>query len=351
MSAIPQAVRRAAARAEELSKQFREGRAELPPAAPDSQPPPAPPVAVVTPPAAPPAAPSPPAPVSSTPPADTAEWERRYRSLQGKYNNEVPRLRSQVQQVTEELATVKQLLAQRVTQTNTPAPAAPVQPTRLVTDEEVREYGPDLIDMFRRVAREEHQTLTGEIDRRIQPVQQRIDRVAGAVESTSQRVAQSNRQTVLDALAQAVPNWEAMNDDPLFLEWLGQSDPFTGKERGALLTEAYEAFDAPRVVAFFTGYLREHAAVTPPATPQPTPEPPPAAPVTQVTLESLLAPGTPKAGAPRTPDGSEKRIWTRADVTNFYELKRRGKLKSLSPEQIQAMDADIIAAGREGRIR
>lgn len=355
MSVTPSAVRRAAAAADDLIRKQTQTPtppvAETPPAAPQApaatnatstvQPSPAPTV--------PPAQPPQPAPVN---------YEQQYRTLMGKYNSEVPRLRQQVTELTNELQTVKDLLAQRVA---APAPATqpapPPQPVKLVTDDEVKEYGTDLIDMFRRVAREElgvaQSTITQEVDRRIAPVQQRIDRVAGAVESTHKQVVRRDRESVLAALAEAVPNFQAMDTDPGFLEWLDQRDPFSGKARGVLLTEAFQAFDAPRVIAFFTGYLREHAMVTPPENPQPTPQQPPASAATQVTLDSLVAPGTPKAGAPRTPDGSEqKRIWTPREIAKFYELKRRkGGLKGMTLEEIAAVDADIIAAGREGRIR
>lgn len=351
MSAIPQAVRRAAAESERLAKMFRESRNQ-PPAAevpasgsPTAEPPQAPPqappvVSGVHPPEAPPAAPA----------VSPDAWEQRYKVLQGKFNHEVTRLRAQVQELANELQTTKELLASRVAQPAASTPAAAPAPTaKLVTDAEVKEYGHDLIDMFRRVAREEITPITHELDRRIAPVNQRIDRVADAVRSNTQVASKSSKQGVIGALAAAVPNWAQMNDDPLFMEWLDQTDPYSNRSRGDLLTEAYESFDAQRVIAFFTGYQNEHVAVTPPASPQPTPAPS-TGPGTQVTLDSLVAPGTPKAGAPRTQTGSEKRIWTAAEISQFYELKRRGRL-GLTPQEIAALDADIFAAGRENRIR
>ncbi len=359
MSAIPQAVRRATERSNQLIQEFHQNR-NAPPAAnvntevvPTDTPAPAAPVTTA----------QPPTPVAVVPPvaapvqpagSATIDWEQRYRVVEGKYRAEVPRLKQQIQDLQDELRTLKDLLASRVVQPAASAPAASAQPAqrvKLVTPEEEKEWGPDLLGMVRKVVQEESQSITAEVDRRIAPVQQRIDRVAGAVQDTTKAVEKKSREAVFDALDAQVQNWTAMNDDPLFNEWLEQVDPFSGQQRGTLLKQAFEAHDAPRVVAFFTGYLSEHATVSPPATPQPTPAPATPAPAgTQVTLESLVAPGTPNAGAPRTPDGSEKRIYTHAQVKDFYELKRRNKT-GLTPQQIAAVDADIFAAGREGRIR
>jgi hypothetical protein len=222
----------------------------------------------------------------------------------------------------------------------------PPAQSKLVKDEEVREFGADLVDVMRRVAREEQGALLPEIDRRLAPVTQRVDQVAQNVQATGQRVAQNDRQAVFALLDEKVPGWQTINGDANFLAWLDQIDPFSSQMRGTMLTQALNANDGPRVVAFFDGYLKEHAVVTPP--PAPAPAAAPAAP--QRTLDQMVAPGTPRTGPAGAPDVSGKRVWTRAEITAFYASTGNGSFKG-TPEQRKAMEADIFAAQREGRIR
>jgi hypothetical protein len=179
-------------------------------------------------------------------------------------------------------------------------------------------------------------------------VAQRVDQVAQHSQQVGARVARSDQQSVLAMLETAVPNWQELNEDQGFLEWLDQVDPFSGHKRGALLNQAYKSHDGPRVVAFFNGYLKEHATVTPPAAPAAPAAPTPAAP--QKRLDQLVVPGTPKTGAASTQDGSGKRVWSRAEIGSFYSEVQAGRFKG-TPEQRKALEADIFAAQREGRIR
>lgn len=351
MSALPAQVRKQIDRANQIVEQLK---------APPSDPPPDPaatPAPVAAPAAAtPPATPAePPVAPAATPPATEDSAEHRYKVLQGKYNAEVPRLqqanrelqatvRTQGEQIAALNALVATLGGQRAA---APAAPEPTQPVRLVKDEEEREYGADLLDVVRRAAKE---AVLPELDQRIAqkvaPVAQKVDQVAGQANAASRHVQQQNQQAVYRMLKEQVPNWNELNESPEFHTWLDQLDPYAGRPRGELLVEAYKSFDGPRVVAFFKGYLNEHAAVTPPA---PAPATAPAA--TTAKLEELAVPGAPKAGAAGAQDGaSNKRVWTRAEVTAFYREKQQGKFR-LKPDVAKQMEADIFAAQREGRIR
>ncbi|NJN00242.1 MAG: hypothetical protein HC793_00730 [Aquincola sp.] len=223
--------------------------------------------------------------------------------------------------------------------------AAPAPGTKLVKDEEVREFGADLYDFIQRTAKE---SVLPEVDRRfehqLKPVAAQVAQTASAVSAQGQAVAKSAEERVLQQLAAEVPNWDVLDADPGFLAWLDQYDPYSGSKRGELLNQAYKRHDGPRVVAFFKGYLNENAAVTP------TPTPAPAAPAPQVSLESLTAPGAPKAGTAGAQEGAGKRIWTRAEIKQHYREVQLGKF-SKRLDDARRIEADIFAAQREGRIR
>lgn len=250
--------------------------------------------------------------------------------------------------MSDELNSTRQLLASLGAQRGS-APAAsspgvaPAASGKLVKDEEIREFGPDLYDFIKRAARE---ATTPEIESRLRPVTERVTEVAQTATAVRKETARSAEQKVHDLLAQQVPNYLELDKDPAFLAWLDVVDPYSGHKRVDLLQAAYKRHDGPRVVAFFTGYLNEHAAVTPPA---PTPAPA-ATPAPQVSLESMVAPGTAKAGTAGAQDGAGKRIWTRAEITTFYNEVQRGKFRNDAAGR-KAIETDIFNAQREGRVR
>jgi hypothetical protein len=308
--------------------------------------------------------PTPPPPHSAAPaPASLpqADVEHKYKVLQGKYNAEVPRLQNMVRDLTnnvrnltEQLSATQTLLASLGQQQAAPPagsqPRTPAQPQKLVKDEEIKEFGADLIDVARRVAREEIAgTVEHEVARRMQPVAQRADQAVQQAAGAAQRIAQNDRQGVFDMLDRNVQKWTEINNDPAFLEWLEQVDPYAGLRRGDLLGQAFESNNGPRVVAFFNGFLKEHAIVTPPSAPAAAA---PAAAAPQVPLEKLVTPGLPKTGAAGTQDGSGKRVWTRAEISKFYADQSAGRFNSDTGKQkAKEMEADIFAAQREGRVR
>lgn len=349
MSALPKAVQKQIEEANRLAEQLNQQRLDgQAPPPPDGQPP-APDQGT------PPAAASPPPDAGNQPPTPGAEgWEQKYKVLQGKYNAEVPRLQ---RQVNEQNSTLEQLKAQltatqgmlsALAQNRVAAPGqgqgpAPAAPAKLVKDEEVKEFGEDLTDFIGRVA---EQRLMPRIDQKIQPVQQQVAEVRQTATKVVERSAQSDHERLLATLDQQIAGWRQQNNDPGFLDWLAQPDPYSGVARGDLLRQAYEGFDAPRIVAFFKGYRNEHAVVTPPA-PAAAPAEPDAS---QRKLDDFVAPGTPKAGPTGAQTGAGKRTWTQAEIKQFYDDAAAGKFRNNKARRDE-LEREIHAAVREGRVR
>jgi hypothetical protein len=284
------------------------------------------------PPALEPSAEPPPAP---TPAAD--DWQHKFQTLQGKYNAEVPSLRSQVANLTQQIEDLKAAPAA----TPTPAPAAaPPEGQTLITADDTETYGDDLIDLMRRVVREtdagEKARLTGEIaDLRKQMAAQ-----SKQVETVTGNVAEERRATYFTDLLKVVPNYEAIDASDDFKTWLLQADEFSGLIRNEILQTAYYAFDADRTAKVFNQYL---AKATPPA-----PLPPP--PVTpQDELASQVSPGQSRSAPAITPDDGQK-IWSIAEMDGFYKDVARGVYRGQQAEA-QRIEADIDRALAEGRVR
>ena len=338
---IPEAVRRSTARAEEIARQA--GVANVP----DAPEPTADdgvsangetPVVGETPPAPPAPPPAAPAPAS---PAD--DWEQKYRTLQGKYDSEVPGLRSQVNGLQQVLANLEPRSPQEPTK---PDPA-PVVTTVGVPAKDIEEYGQELIDAVRRWARMEVQPLVDELRTKVDGLGSNFQKVERSAQETAVFNARTHVRAMLNADPVLGPVWEDLNKDAGFINWIKSADPFSGQIRQPLLQGAFDAGQADRVKAFFNAYLSEHTATQVPAqVPPHTPEQPGTG---RPTLEDFAAPGRgsttpPSGGAP------EKRTWSQPEIAAFYRDVNRGVYAGKEADKLR-IEQDIIAAATEGRIK
>lgn len=272
-------------------------------------------------------------------------WRQRYLSLQGKYNSEVPTLTGQLRVLEGQVGQLQNLLAQvrqPPPQSYQPAPARAAP--REVPKEDVEAYGEDLVTAARRWAR-------AEIEPEISNLRQEITQLSSRSQQTATTLAQRTVEQTLDA---EVPGWAATNNDTKFLAWLGQPDPFSGRQRHDMLTEAYSSGDGRRTAAFFRAFQTEQTTINQ----QPSRNPlhtgaPAVAPygggsTDRVSLEDLAAPGRGNmAGGSGAP---ERRIWSSDQIAAFYRDKQRGKYSGREVEAAR-LEADFFAAQNEGRIR
>lgn len=274
-----------------------------------------------------------------TPPAPAArDWERDFNAMKGRLEREQENSRT----LAERLQGLENVIAGMRTEAPK-EPTAPLTRQKLITEDEEKDYGTDFLAIVGKKAREELSSELEEMKATVSYLKEGL----GAVGQTIQR---GSTERVYDDLAKAVPNWQEMNQSEEFKGWLSQVDPYAGKKRWDMLTEAFNRHDSPRVVNFFRGYLSE-AAVTDPQNPPRASTPSPApngAAQGKVPLASFAAPGRAGPAAPSGP--ADKPVYTRPQIAQFYRDMSAGKWKGREAEAA-VHDADIIAAGREGRIR
>lgn len=266
-----------------------------------------------------------------------ADWERNFYAMKGRYDKQGADMAA----MGETLSRVQAEL-QNMRQVGIPMTPAPQSRTvNLLTPEEIQEYGPEFIDVVRRAAGE----LTA-------PLQEEVELLRGQLGTVRQETGNSFLTRMNATISGLVPNWEAVNRDPSFVQWTSLPDIFSGVRRGELMQQAWDSGDARRVASFLQAFLAEEAAVDPQASAQrgragfpaalapPVPSPP------QLSLEALAAPGRAHSVAQQPTD---KPVYSAADITRFYTDVAAGRWRMREPERA-AIDADIIAAQREGRI-
>ena len=238
---------------------------------------------------------------------ESKKWEQRYRSLDGM----IQARDRQIEQLHQLLASMQQAQA---------APEAPAKQdkAKLVGKEDEDAFGADLVDLARRVAREESGAYVAKLEGTIAELQQQLKGVA-------QTTAVTVQDRFENQLAAAVPNWKAVDSDPKFIEWL-QSNA----TRMKVFSEAARNQDVDGVAYFYSEYAGA------PKTEQ----------ATDPRLAKQVAPGKSKAVAPAAKSPAEKKTWTRSEIAQFYA---DGK-KRFSQEDYVKLERDLFAAQKEGRV-
>lgn len=266
-------------------------------------------------PVAPPPAPEPPPPAQPQGRGD-AYWEQRLRTVQGMNDATVRNLAAEVQ-------------ALKAAVTAKPPPEPP-RPT--VDPKDIDAFGADMIEMVNKQAERVHAALSKNISALAESLDARMTAIEERFTGVTQQAAVSREEAFYAALAVSVPDWETVNADPAWLEWLAEVDPVYGTARQTSLSQAHSAFDAQRAVAIFKAFKASR------------PKPRPAE-----SLATQVAPAN--SGAPTLPAApAAKRIWTGAEVSKFYNDQAQGKYR-LRQAEADRMEAEIAQAGAEGRIR
>ena len=133
---------------------------------------------------------------------DPASWEGRFYAMEGRYRQSqasMGMLQEQLTELGDELVRTQQMLRAPQRQQAAPLP----QPTqRLVTDQDVQTYGPELIDVVKRAARE--------------AVSPDLQTLATQNQKVTQQVTRQNTQSLYGSLDTHVPTWREINVNPRF---------------------------------------------------------------------------------------------------------------------------------------
>lgn len=272
-------------------------------------------------------------------------WQQRFLSMQGRWKaaqTENGRLQEQLIQVGDELGRATELLSRAGVQQH--APTAGQDASRgqshgnLITEQDRETYGDDMIDLARRAAME--------------AVSPELAQLKSENAELKKNQITNDQKALRVQLARAVPNWKAIQADPRWAAYLRLPNVYTNQVRSQMLKAAWDAADASRTIAIFQDFVKEVQATggqSPSLQPQPQPQPAPRA--AAMNLEDLAAPGRAR---PASGEGSslpaDKPIYTRANIARNYADKRRGAYTG--QEAVWAkLEADMIAAGNEGRVR
>lgn len=209
---------------------------------------------------------------------------------------------------------------------------------RSITEAEIKEYTPELLDVIARKAQEQVAPMLSGLNTELAQLRQRnaqLETMLSGVASSTDKV---QIKSFLDEIAELMPNFVTVNDDPQFMQWLNTIDPLSGEPYRVNFYKARDDKSAQRIVRFFQTYAALHPAASPAAAPAAPAAPP---------LASMVVP-EPGANPSAAPQKATK-IWTQAQITAFYKDKSQGRW-ALTPEVAKALEADLFKAQAEGRV-
>lgn len=254
-------------------------------------------------------------------------WERRYRTLQGLFNSEVPKLQQQNKELSAKLQDAiarMDKLAQQPTQAPQPASLEP-------DPKDVDDFGSDLVEMVQRQTQRAITSIAAKVDSVVANFEARLKTVEQQLKGTTQTVAYTAEEVFFNKLAAVVPDWEQINSSDAFLQWLADVDPVYGQPRQAALTAAQSNLDVARVAAVFNAFKG-------------------AQPKASKAQDALAKQVSPRTAASAAPAPTEKTVVTQAQIQAFYKDVATGKYRGRDAEVAQ-FEAVINEAIAEGRVR
>jgi len=266
---------------------------------------------------------------------DDTDWEKRFKGLQTRYTREVPELRGQLSTAENKVDSLQKDVDGLKASIQAVETQAPESHEIIFSDEELEQYGEGYIGMMIKVAEQSQ----GEMAKQIVDLQQKLATLTQGVTKVRETVVVNNERDFRVALASKVKaatgrEWLEINSDDNFHNFLAELVPYTNSEKQEFLAKAHEKFDVDAAAKFFIDYAGPSSSKKEPSSVV-VPEVP----------EELITPATASSGIPPI---EEAKVYTTAEVDQFYSDKRKGKYKDQA--EARKIEEDILLAGREGRI-
>lgn len=256
-------------------------------------------------------------------------WEAKFHTLQGKYNAEVPRLSDTLRQQSAEIQRLTQLV--EALQAKQPEPAQQTQQPQSTVDREAltaydEEFG-KLVDLIDAQKAE------------IEALKSQVGQVQGNVQQVGKAQQLTAAELFWNKLRAAVPDFDAINDDPAFHTWLAEPDGLSGYTRKQIGDHALGAGDHAKVATIVNQFKSQRGQQPSPPKQNITPDTKPGNVDAQVA--QIQAPGP---------------IIRQSEMTDFYRkiqagfpFEWRGQIVK-DAAAASLIRVEIQKAGVEGRI-
>jgi hypothetical protein len=261
---------------------------------------------------------------------DAKVWQQKYKTLQGMYDAEVPRLHAQLKTMQAEFDTLKSNVEKAGNEAEESKKVAKKAASRnLVTDEDRQEFGEEMIAFQRKVAREE----TAELSDKLEAVAAQNSELNDQLVRQGETVRESSFEQRLTSL---VPDFAQLNIDPVWIKWLGEIDPMLRGPRSSAAQRAFTEGDAEGV-AHYVNLFRESQQGAEPAKKD-----------NSLELESQIQP-LKVASTTQSRSSQKGKLYTDNDIRGMF-AKVMQLNNSNRTDDAQKLEAEIDAAYAQGRV-
>ena len=270
--------------------------------------------------------------VEATPADDSIEevsesFKQKYATLRGKYDAEVPRLHQQVKELTDQMNAIREEAhaAKKV------EAEKPKEKVSYVTDADREEYGDDLIDFQRRVAKE----VSQDYEERFEQQSRVIQDLQSKISNTDNQVGEVGFTQKLNAL---VPGFDQLDNDERWVAWLNEIDPMTRGPRRDQAQAAFNSGDA-EAVAHYVSLFR--GSVEPVANGKSD---------RQTELEKQVTPSRSASTVASKSSNNSSKVYSEKELdrgwTKIRDLNSQGKY-----DDAEKLEAELTVAYMEGRVK
>ena len=264
---------------------------------------------------------------------EEVDWERRFRRYKGQTDRKLFEERQANGHLRDRIAALEEDNKALRTTLNEIASKQKADPRTFLPPEVIDGLGEEMATDVAKVAELVAQKMTAQKDREIEALKQSIKRF----EVTEVKNRKSEVVNSLLTVAGQLNGYDlntalTIDRDPEFHRWLSENrDPFSGRTFMELYHTAGSAGDTSRVADLQKRWRGEtdnnRGGDANPFAGKVTPDRVP--------------------GERRNPDARKGRMWTTAEIQRFYHERSMGKI---SEEKATALENDLFAAQREGRI-
>jgi len=250
-------------------------------------------------------------------------WEHKYHRLQGKYDAEVPRLHQELKELRQAFVALQQDKPKLSSPEEKPEPP---QQTKFVTQEDEDNFGSDLLDVQRRVAREELAELRNEI---------------ATLKQTNQQFQEQFGQVRTDSfqsrLLHAVPDFAQVDNDPRWATWLDEVDPMLRGPRRRMAEYAWNNGDVDTLRAYVDMWRASIGEAGKPTRKDRSEE-----------LKKQVQPT--RASAPAGATAQRGRIYTDVEARRAFDHIQK-LISAGKYDEASTLEQEISAAYVEGRVQ
>lgn len=266
-------------------------------------------------------------PADVEPEVGSDEFKQKYNTLRGKYDAEVPRLHQQVKELTDQLTSLKT----EIEATKKAESEKPKEEVSYITDADREEYGDDLIEFQRRVAKD----VAKSYDDKLEAQESEIAKLREQINATGSQVGEMSFSQKLNHL---VPDFDTLDNDERWASWLNEYDPMI---RGPRRDQAQAAFDSgdADAVAHYVKLFRE--SITPKEEVRDD---------RQAELEKQVSPNRSANSTVTKSAGRDAKIYSEKEIEKAW-----GKIRTMNSagkyDDAAKLEAELTAAYVEGRVR